>query len=268
MYNASLRFFSDHIEDVDFNLCALNVYIGAKHIAYTLTENNRVVCFEKYDLGEQFQLKLRLFISENRWLSQTYQSVAIAVNSPDFHISPKHLDLSADLLDALHGDVIEAVNHTTYIQKHQLKIDYKVPKEVEEVLTEYFPTASIKPYVALAIAETNSFDGDRMVVHCLDEYYTIVLFKGNKLMAAKTVEAISNEKLSYLLLSYCKLFNIDKSEIKVLLSGWLKEASSLFSEIARYFGHVAIDESYSKFVCDNTDHEQQYFNTFEIISNS
>jgi hypothetical protein len=268
MYNATQRYFSAHIEDVDFNLCSLNVYIGQTHLTYALAENNRVVCYEKYHLGTDLLHALPNFITENRWLLQNYQNVAIAVNNPAFMISPMHLDIPADVLTALHGDMGADVQHSLYIQKHQLKVTYTIPETLEKILLENFRGASIKPYAALAVAEVKRFDGVQINVHCLDEYFTIVIFKGNALQLAKTVDVVNNEKLSYQLLGYVQMLQLNKSPITIWLSGWIVDGAPLQIELSKYFERVVIDNTYTKYICDNDEHEPQYFNTFEIISYS
>jgi Protein of unknown function (DUF3822) len=253
-------------DEIQFSQSDLLIYIGENSFSYAIVSGQKIVRLVKYSDNPITTEWIQIFMKEKGWKKNEFAQVKLSFNTNEFTIVPFGQQNTDDILNVLFGVEQNRSEEIALIEKHQVKLVYRLASELRNALLQHFEKVEWNHHVAAVINHYTHFSGNKIVLHCLDEYYSIVVFEGSKLIAAKTFHNSNNEKLSYQLLGLCQMYHITVSEVTVFINGWIHTTSQLFKELSKYFEAVIPDVEANTLHCDCADFEKHYYSIFEPIN--
>jgi hypothetical protein len=253
-------------DEIQFSQSDLLIYIGQNSFSYAIVSGQKIVRFVKYLENQISNEWIHKFIEETGWKKNEFAHVKLSFNSNEFTLVPYSQQNTDDLLNVLFGFEHHHTQELVFIEKHQVKLVYRIQSNLKNAILQHFEKVQSNHFIAAAINQYAHFSGNKIVLYCLDEYYSIVFFEGSKLITAKTFHNSNNEKLSYQLLGLCQMYHIPVAEVSVFVNGWIHTTSPLFRELSKYFEAVIPDVEGNVLHGHCADFEDHYYSILEPIN--
>jgi len=116
---------------------------------------------------------------------------------------------------------------------------YRIPRAIDETLVNHFAGA-IRQHTNACLIELQKKSEFYCVIY--SSYIKCLLFKNEQLQLIQSYDYQTPSDVAYHLLNICELHHISPEAVKVTLSGFIDQQSSLYEEIYRYFLNVKLDE--------------------------
>lgn len=145
------------------------------------------------------------------------------------------------------------------IPEWQMNIVYAVPVSIFNLIKEKFRLAEFRHAYSPAIKVYNGFSATNQVdIHFNTQNFRIVVKKNKQIQLAQIYPYKTPLDVVYYLLKICYEFQLEQSEVSVILSGLVEENSAMYSELHSYFTNIHFAEAPSYSLPEN-EYPQHYF---------
>ena len=173
-------------------------------------------------------------------------------------IPQRFYESSGALVDAVY-DLEQHQQLSDRIPEWQLVNSYTLPQRVYRQLTTRFPDARFFHVYTPTLKIHNGFDAANQIdLQFTTTHFRVLAKKGGEVQLAQTYSYKVPLDVVYFLLKISYEFGLDQSDVVVIVSGLIDQASPLYEELHHYFLnlHLAPGTSYS---LPADDHPAYYF---------
>ena len=214
-------------------------------VAYIILDNNTCIALATYhfplDASDAMVVEsIHGLIKDQPVLQERFKNVYIIYGYPQSVLVPNELMNGQDnetMLNLVFGDVGEGVIRSEYMPRHQIHNVYRVPAQVDAVVSRYFEQAAFTHLFSL-LPDVIKSTGTHL--YCIFDpgQLTAMLLKNGKLQLVQNYDYKTPDDVAYQLLNICERFDVDLPGVTVHLSGMIDGASALYTELNKYFLQV------------------------------
>lgn len=248
MLQKTYSIYSDDLNDVH-----LFIEIGKRHIACWCKKSDDTIlrAFEFFQYGsfssQGFEELIDNAKLRSRLLTMPVAGTSFFWNTDEVLCVPKEKNDAAFLqqnFELLKGSIPASTVFTE--QAPPCTIAWRVENDKQAIAEKCFTNATFThPFVALlkSMEQTNE---NKIYLFFYPRYFTICLFKQDKLHYLNIVEYISPEDVLYFVLNVCTQYEVD-NKVPIHCGGFINNTSKLYDTLYQYlegFQLLHIDESY------------------------
>lgn len=215
--------------------------IGTDHINYAwyMEGTNTLTELTYCSIDElEFKSGLKTILEETKQRSPGKVSVCTAF--PTSFLTPLKYSSDADTLLELTYDMPGQAFFRDHINDWQLVNSYSMHADVHEIINTYYPEAKYLHEYTPALKNSISSDGrDKIFIHFTTQFFRVLVRKGAHIELVQTYAYKTPLDVVYYLLKIVSEIGVDQSEVAIILSGLVEEASALYTEIRNYFLHIS-----------------------------
>jgi hypothetical protein len=218
----------------------LLIEAGPDYCCYAfLNKTNNTITHLKYFSVDEFEMEMNLqsIISELR--EHSFTEVLVCTAYPAALLTPFKYALHSDSLLNVVCDQPAQQHLSDTVNEWQLVNAYSVPKGVFEIIKGEFPSAQFIHTYTPAIKIYNGFAAeDQISIHFTTHYFRVLVKKGTQIQMAPIYSYKTPLDVAYYLLKICSELELSQSDVHLILSGLVEEASSLYKELHNYFLNI------------------------------
>lgn len=214
--------FSFLISDNQSNLLVLK--------SYNFSEND-----------EELTAVLKEAYLQEEFLKLPYRSVKIALINDKHTFIPDRLFNAEDpaaYLDTMVSNKGNSNIHIDQLPSLESRQIYKVDKDLEFSLQQYFPTARlfhILTPLVLGLKQISTHQaGKKLYVHVRNQHAHIFLFEDNNFLFANSFTFQTDKDFIYFTMLVYDQFKLDASAVPLYYSGFILENAQLYHQLYRY----------------------------------
>ncbi len=219
----------------------LLMIVGAKHCSFAvLNQISKELVEFGYYISGQGDNEYKKFFEGTPALNTRYYQAAIAYDAPDAVQIPSVVYKYEDgplHLDAIYGKTIHTTVVSESIPERNIYNVYRLPAELHSAASwNYLSGKFWNMYTVLLKGQLHKSE-DVILVDFKTDEFSVVAFRDNKLLLAKTFSYTSPADVLYYLLKTCQQFGLSQQTVKLSLSGLIEKDSSIYRELYKYFIH-------------------------------
>lgn len=226
--------------------CTLFIEISNYEISYwALKPDNSCFALAVYHFttgstSEKAAINLRNIVTEQPLLQQVFKKVHCIYGFAESLLVPDRFINNTDtneMLDLAYGEGQETTARKDFVYQQNLHNIYRIPKPVDQVVAQLFPSALHSHFYSLLSA---TIAGNANQLYCIfgPNYLVAQLIRNGKLQMVQQFDYKKPEDAAYYLLSICEQFDATLTETDVLLHGMIDEQSNLYQELYKYLPRV------------------------------
>jgi hypothetical protein len=243
------------IKEKDFNDNNIENYhlsleISHQTISYCIIDTNKRRCkllfSSKYDNNNLVE-----FINGDKYLSQDFQSISVAiVNSPNTLV-PISLYKEKDKYDlfSLNHDLDDVILDDNI--KNEIKNLYAVPESLNNTLNNLFPNAKIRSQSSILINNFLNHQNNKeyLYLYVKDNFVNIILTKNDELIFQNKFSYQTKEDLLFYTLFCIQELNLSNEEIKTDVYGDISKEE--FNILYEYIRNIDYGNKLKDIECSN-----------------
>lgn len=240
----------------DTTLSTLLIEISTQGISY-IAVNGQNTCIAlsvyHFDAGitnDQVADNLKTIVSNQPVLQQPFKKVNIVYVFAEAVLVPhefSNVQANEAMVELVYGDIADSITRYDFINKHHLHNIYRVPKQIDSVITHLFTQANHYHLYSL-LPDIIKATGNNLYCIFSPKNITIQLIKEGKLQVIQSFVYKVPEDAVYHLLNVCESFDVPVTNTEIELSGMIDTHSNLYNELYKYFLHlsfVALPETFT-----------------------
>lgn len=137
---------------------------------------------------------------------------------------------------------------TDSIPEWQMNAVYSLPSSIYDLIAERFPSAKFFHAYTPSLKIYNGFVAPNQIdIHFGTQDFRVLVKKDKQVQLAQTYSYKTPLDVVYYLLKICYEFQLNQSEVFIIISGLLEQDSALYKELHNYFSnlHFAQAPAYS-----------------------
>jgi hypothetical protein len=246
-----------HIGSSDQHIAqeVLSIRLGEKHCSFAITNkagdncSQLVYCrLENWNEQELSDWKAAYPV-----LGKNYYKIQVAYDNPQALLMPAWCFKPEDtrlFLQSVSGDLYGSHVVSEIVPGWQLYTIYGMPREVEDWMSQQFPTCSFRHQYSLALKDVRAMESGCLLVDFRTDEFTLLAARGSHVLLARTYAYSAPEDVLYYLLKICDEFKLKQQDVQLLISGLIDRQSNLYRELHQYFLHLRLREP----VWDTSEH--------------
>ena len=214
--------------------------VGTDYCSYAfLSKANDSITGLKYVSVDEFEMEADLRSIFDEIKDQSFTEVLVCSAFPWALLTPlKHAQHSDALLEVIYDQPAQQ-HFSDAINEWQMVNAHSMPAAVFELIQNQFPAARFLHAYTPAIKAYNGFAAENQIsVHFTTQHFRVLVKKGAQVQLAQTYAYKTPLDVIYYLLKICSEGQLDQSDVHLLLSGLVEEASALYKELHHYFLHI------------------------------
>lgn len=249
----------DDVEHLPEN-CRLLIELGSQsfnYILFTKTPEQLFILREYplYTSGDKNTRDiLEEIISVDTILQQFASTAIIVYNFPDANLIPSDLfrvEIKTPVVKLVHGETQAELIFDEQVADWNMHNVYAVSKDLHNLCKDKFKGGQYWHLYTMILRwskgqEVTGKNFARLIFY--NESFVAAFFVNGVFQLLQTFNYQTPEDAAYYLLLVCKQFNIEPSDISLLMSGLIDEQSALYSELIKYFEDVnyeGVPDSYA-----------------------
>lgn len=253
----------------NFSDLHLLVEVGKEDISFIIFSKNpfSVNGFYSYNVDKnisssEYVTAIKNMLLQNDVLTQSFTSVNIFYNFKASTLIPTEFFIDEEknnVCDVMFGQDKEALCFQENVKGQQIKLIYRIPSKVYEILNQSFSKNSFAHSTSEQINMPIKNDN---TLQCIVYHASIkvLLFKENKIQLIQYFDYETPADVCYHLLNVCERFQIPAASIYLILSGMVDKQSTLYSEVYKYFLNVSFATSTTDvLIADDLQELPQHF---------
>ena len=171
-------------------------------------------------------------------------------------------------LDATFGKSV----HTTVVSENvpgwNLYNVYRLPSSLHSAISWKFLSAKSWSICSVFLRGHTSQNDEKMIIDFKTDEFSLVIFKNNKLLLAKTFSYTSPADVLYYLLKCCQQLNLSQQTVKLSLAGLIEKDSAVYRELYKYFINLDFESLSAdvKLAEALTVHPEHYFSSISKLA--
>lgn len=242
-----------------YQQCTLIIDAGERHFSFALynSDNNEFVALEYYQFNsKQKQEQLKELLSSHTLLQLNYPAIHVYYNSAGGLLVPERFydeDTSSRMLELVAGDMHVNMPLSDEIEALNMRNIYSVPDYLREMLVSQFPGAVYEHIHTVLLKKNLKLErkDNRMEIIFYPELIIVLLWKNNALQIVQCFNYETPEDVTYHAVNISEQWEVDRSEIRVIVSGLVEKDSALFAAVDKYFQFVETEERPEQFNYDS-----------------
>lgn len=149
----------------------------------------------------------------------------------------------ADAMPLMYLEGADQQDHviTELMEEKGIANIYTVPPDILTWMVHHFPSSGYLHAYSVKIKAVTEFPGDGLLrVDFLESRFTVIAFKGESLLLAKSYRYTSPADVSFYLLKMCEVFAFSQEQVLLQVSGLIDSNSRLYRELYDYFLHISL----------------------------
>ncbi len=214
--------------------------VGADYYSYAfLNKADGSIAGLKYFSVDEFEVEAEVQAIINEIKDHNFTEVLVCSAFPWALLTPlKHAQHSESLLEVIYDQPAQQ-HFSDVISEWQMVNAYSMPAAVFELIKKQFPAARFIHAYTPAIKASNGFAAENQIsVHFTTQNFRVLVKKGAQVQLVQTYAYKTPLDVIYYLLKICSEWQLDQSDVHLLLSGLVEEASALYKELHHYFLHI------------------------------
>lgn len=201
--------------------------------------------FSENSLPQSMADKIEDVLKANTIFSEMNATVTICYDLKESLLVPETYyqhETAEAMLNLVHATEVDCNYKTEPVKDKPVYNLYAVHKKTEAVLSAHFPTATVHHATSLQLEKLNP---NGSVIHCIFFHNSIkvFLFRDSALQLVQQFSYTIPVDAAYHLLNCCRQYDVNPSEVTLLLSGMIDEQSKLYTELYRYFLNIEFDST-------------------------
>ena len=199
--------------------------------------------------GTTIQDTLREILSTDPLLRRPVKETLVIYNFPECSLVPEPLftmDNNREIIDTLHGNLRKGLILTEKIPWWELFNVYRVSAELHHLLQNSFTAGKYWHYYSLLLKSYKMFDstdpGDCIKVIFYSDKMVVLVVRDAKVQLIQTFLYQDTKDVLYHLLNCCRLFDLDREKVKLLVGGLIDRQSTISAELHNYFVRLQFEE--------------------------
>ena len=267
---------ANNIQANSFNIALsdsyhLSVQIGLTHFSYCITNTSKfsLEYFKNYQLNNTNDI-INLINDDEVIKSDFFSSSVAFVNFPSTLIPNKFFTkLSAKEMLELNSETHEIIN-TDVLKEIDVHLAYSIPKELNNIVTTYFPNAKQKAQQSILIDKfSKEYNTEPTAyIYLCENTLNITAFKNEKLIFNNSFNFETKEDILYFVLFAFEQLKLDTNNVNTLLFGDITKDDDNFKLLYEYIRNIELGErpNHLNFPDEfNTLENQKYFGLFSQI---
>ena len=200
----------------------------------------KIFYFEKNISDEALALEIKEILSAIP-AQQDFEKVDIIWTFDQFLLVPQKYystDTNADMLELVHGNLLDGTTQNDFVYEQNLHVVYKVPSAIKKVITSFFPDSSQRHLASFLL---NNEKKELFYVIFYPGTMMVVLKNEHTLLALQQFNYNTPEDAAYYLLSTCVNNKVNPADTEIIAAGMLDADSILFSELHKYFKGISFE---------------------------
>ena len=190
-----------------------------------------------------------IILENHAFFSGKFNDILISYSFSDCVLIPERIyDTSnvENILKLIHGNIRKANLLTDFLPELNSYNIYKVPAQVNEVMTKMFPEATVVHQHSL-LSKYNGQETFMTVIFYIRKI-VVRLVNAGKVQIVQSFEYDISQDVVYHLLNVCQQFEVES--VKLKLAGMIEKESALFEELHKYFLNIDFISIESEAVTD------------------
>lgn len=244
--------------------------IGARHCCYAISDHasgnlKQLVYYTTEDVDEQF---LQQLFSSHPELGNSYYQVLVCFDHnqsalvPLKHYSHEEASLLLKTLFDVNG-TFTLVSES--VAEWQIYNVYAVPKQVYEWVRRKYVAGKFWHQSSVSIRK---MDFSKAPAHLFVDFriddFTVMAFRGNNLLLARSFLYSTPEDVLYYLLKTCSQLKLSPDSVQIELSGLIEHDSALYKELYQYFLQARFRDAEWKL--DTNDYPAHFFTSLNDLA--
>lgn len=149
----------------------------------------------------------------------------------------------ADAMPLMYLEGADQQDHiiTELIEEKGIANIYTVPPGILTWIVHHFPSSGyLHAHTVKIKAVAGSPESGLLRVDFLENRFTVIAFKGESLLLAKSYGYASPADVSFYLLKICEVFAFSQEQVLLQVSGLIDTSSRLYRELYDYFLHISL----------------------------
>jgi Protein of unknown function (DUF3822) len=245
----------------------LSLRIGEGHAAFSITNKSAselfqlAVCtIEGWDQNE-----LADFIAAYPVLQHSFYQVFVAYDFSEATVLPQkdyYYENAGLLLSSLYGKAAATITIAEPVADWQIHTVYGVPKQVQDWVTNHFPSAQCRHQYSIGIKNVANTENGSFLVDFRKNDFTIIAERKGKLLLIQTYAYSTPEDVLYYMLKIAAVNSLSASGLQIQLSGLVDQKSALYKELYQYFLHIEFRDSSWK----NAEYPAHFFTSLNDLA--
>jgi hypothetical protein len=242
--------------------------IGTGHCSYAfLNKMQHSITALKYFSIDEFETEVDLQSVLNEIKDKNFANVLICSAYPSALLTPfKYAATNGKLLHVIY-DQPEQKHLNDTVNEWQLVNAYSMPITIFELLRKSFPFAQfIHAYTPALKVYNGHAAEDQISIHFTMQHFRVLVKKGGQVHLAQTYSYKTPLDVVYYLLKICSELQLNQSEVHLILSGLVEEASALYKELHNYFLHIHFAQAPTVSVPQNEYPQHFFTSTYNLAA--
>ena len=176
-------------------------------------------------------------------------------------LMPQKFFANSDAVLDIIYDIPSSRHLNDYISEWQMVNVYSIPSAMHEMITSGFSGVQFFHAYTPLIKVFNHYEADQQIhLYFTTQYFRVLVKKEQQVQLAQIYAYKSPLDVAYYLLKMVYEFDLDQTQVHVILSGLVDEKSALFDEIHHYFIHVKFAQ-HGNFNLPENDFPEYYFSS-------
>ncbi|MCH5598146.1 DUF3822 family protein [Niabella ginsengisoli] len=246
----------------------LAIQVGGNYMSFCIysPDEKRLLQLKRYGLKSLSTENLDEIIARNLMLQGSFERIVTALDFGFNTLLPAEMD-DADTTALMYLEHADQQDHviTERIPKRDITNIYTVPPNVLTWMVGNFPSSAYLHAHTVQIASvTNAPETGLLKVNFSESMFTVVAFKNDTILLAKTYQYKSPADVVFYLLKICEVFGFVQQQVALQLSGLIDVSSRLYKEIYDYFLDTSLKQA--DWIDNTSETPSHYFTSLNELA--
>lgn len=236
--------------------------IGEDYCSYAvLKEEERAFCQISYITYDELQMQNDLARVLDELKNISFKKLIVCSALPQSLLIPSQFSKEAHSFVSSVYDAPFQKQFTNDIPEWQMTVAYSLPASVFNLIAERFSSVQyVHAYIPLLKIYNGYTAPDQIDIHFSTQHFRVLVKKNKQVQLAQTYSYKTPLDVTYYLLKICYEFQLNQSEVFIVISGLIDEDSALYNELHNYFLNLHFAQAPSYSLPEN-DYPHHYFSS-------
>lgn len=246
----------------------LLIEIGADHCSYAfLNKATQTITELKYFAVDELEMEAQLPAVIHEFKDKNFTNVVVCSAYATALLTPlKYVQENGSLLQLIYDQPAEH-SFKDAISEWQMVNVHSLPAIIFALLEKEFPSAQFMHAYTPSLKIHNGFGAeDQIVIHFTTQHFRVLVKKGSHVQLAQTYQYKTPLDVVYYLLKICSELQLQQSDVHLVLSGLVEEASALYKELHHYFLNMHFAQTPSVALSQNEYPQHFFTSTYNLAA--
>jgi hypothetical protein len=212
----------------------------------------RYITFEASQAAE----KLAVILDELK--NERCQKAIVCSEFAEALLVPNRYNTNFSLLNAVYASTGQN-RFSDAVPEWQMSTEYQLPEDIVQLVRDKFSSVEFFHAYTPSLKIYNGFVAANQIdIHFSTRHFRVLVKKDKQVQLAQTYSYSTPLDVVYFLLKICYEFDLDQSDVFVIISGLIDQDSALYTELHNYFLNLHFAQAPAYAVPEN-EHPQHYF---------